>query len=92
MPESAGRLDRKYPSINWLGGFDSYGQSRPLGVFILVDQFSHAAVAAGLIRHSLRRSQNVHQQPLAVGWIKRERLNGNNGKVVWFTALSGSGG
>ena len=71
--------------------FDSYENSRTLGSFILVDKFTHATVAAGMIRHSLRRAQNVHRQPLSVTRPDRERLNGHKGRVIWFTGLSGSG-
>jgi bifunctional enzyme CysN/CysC len=44
-----------------------------------------------MIRHSLRRAQNVHQQALSIARTDRERLNGHKGKVIWFTGLSGSG-
>jgi len=71
--------------------FDSYQNSKTLGGFILVDRFSHATVAAGMIRHSLRRAQNVHKQALSVTRAARERLNGHQGRVIWFTGLSGSG-
>ena len=71
--------------------FDSYQQSKALGGFILVDRFSHATVAAGMIRHSLRRAQNVHRQALTVTRADRENLNSHPGKVIWFTGLSGSG-
>ena len=71
--------------------FDSYQASKTLGSFILVDRFSHATVAAGMIRHSLRRSQNVHRQALSVTRQDREMLNGHKGKVIWFTGLSASG-
>jgi bifunctional enzyme CysN/CysC len=62
-----------------------------LGGFILIDKFTHATVAAGMIRHNLRRAQNVHRQALSVTREDRERLNGHQGKVIWFTGLSGSG-
>ena len=71
--------------------FDTYSHSHKLGGFILVDRFTHATVAAGMIRHSLRRAQNIHRQALSVTRADRERLNGHKGKVVWFTGLSGSG-
>ncbi len=71
--------------------FDAYAQSRALGGFILVDRFTQATVAAGLIRHNLRRAQNVHRQALSITHLDRERLNGHTGKVIWFTGLSGSG-
>ena len=71
--------------------FEPYETSPTLGGFILVDRFTHATVAAGMIRHSLRRAQNVHKQALSITRIDRERLNGHKGKVIWFTGLSGSG-
>jgi bifunctional enzyme CysN/CysC len=71
--------------------FEPYSNSRELGGFILVDRYTHATVAAGLIRHSLRRAQNVHRQSLSIDRQARETLNGHAGKVLWFTGLSGSG-
>ncbi|ERO63485.1 adenylyl-sulfate kinase [Pseudomonas piscis] len=71
--------------------FSPYTESQVLGGFILVDTFSHATVAAGMIRHDLRRAQNVHRQALSITRQDRERLNGHKGKVIWFTGLSGSG-
>jgi bifunctional enzyme CysN/CysC len=71
--------------------FDSYENSRTLGSFILVDRFSHATVAAGMVQHSLRRAQNVHKQALSIARFDREKLNGHTGSVIWFTGLSGSG-
>ncbi|MFZ4722291.1 MAG: sulfate adenylyltransferase subunit CysN [Phycisphaerales bacterium] len=71
--------------------FDAYAKSRALGSFILVDRITNATVAVGMIRHSLRRAQNVHRQALTVHRADRERLNGHLGRVIWFTGLSGSG-
>lgn len=71
--------------------FDTYQNSQTLGSFILVDRFTHATVAAGMIRHSLRRAQNVHKQALSITRQDREKFNGHKGKVIWFTGLSGSG-
>ena len=68
-----------------------HNDNRTLGGFILVDKFTHATVAAGMIRHNLRRAQNVHRQALSITRADRERLNGHTGKVIWFTGLSGSG-
>ena len=71
--------------------FTPYDDNPTLGGFILVDKFTHATVAAGMIRHNLRRAQNVHRQALSITRDDRERLNGHKGKVIWFTGLSGSG-
>ncbi|MGK5066920.1 sulfate adenylyltransferase subunit CysN [Janthinobacterium sp. RT4P48] len=71
--------------------FDNYEQSKTLGSFILTDRFTHATVAIGMVRHNLRRAQNVHRQALSIQRPAREKLNGHKGKVIWFTGLSGSG-
>lgn len=71
--------------------YTSYANNHVLGGFILVDKFTHATVAAGMIHHSLRRAQNVHRQALSICRQDRERLNAHKGKVIWFTGLSGSG-
>ncbi len=71
--------------------FAPYEENHTLGGFILVDKFTHATVAAGMIRHNLRRAQNVHRQALSISREDRERLNGHPSKVIWFTGLSGSG-
>lgn len=71
--------------------FASYNEDKTLGSFILIDRFTHSTVAAGVVRHNLRRAQNVHRQALSIMREDRERLNGHHGKVIWFTGLSGSG-
>jgi bifunctional enzyme CysN/CysC len=71
--------------------YDNYADSQELGSFLLVDRFTHATVAAGMIRHTLRRAQNVHWQKVSISRQDRERMNGHRGLVVWFTGLSGSG-
>ena len=71
--------------------FDAYKNSRELGSFILIDRFTNATVAAGLIHHSLRRADNLHTQTLSINRASREKHKGHQGKVIWFTGLSGSG-
>ena len=71
--------------------FDAYKDSRELGSFILIDRFTNATVAAGLIHHSLRRADNLHTQALSINRVSREKHKGHQGKVIWFTGLSGSG-
>jgi len=71
--------------------FDSYGKSQALGSFILIDRYTNATVAIGMVRHNLRRAQNVHKQALSIDRAAREKLNGHAGKVIWLTGLSGSG-
>ena len=71
--------------------YDSYRNSKTLGSFILVDRFTNTTLATGMIKHGLRRAQNVHQQALTITRSDREKLSGHKGKVIWFTGLSGSG-
>jgi bifunctional enzyme CysN/CysC len=52
---------------------------------------TNATVAAGLIRHALRRSHNVHAQMLDVTPEARAALKGQKPLLLWFTGLSGAG-
>ena len=78
-------------SLDKTVAYETYQQCRPLGAFILVDRFSNATVAAGMINFALRRAANVHIQNLSINKPQRNQLNGHKGKVLWFTGLSGSG-
>ena len=62
-----------------------------MGGFILIDKFSHATVAAGLIHFSLRRAQNVHWQPTTITRDDHAAMKNQKPRVLWFTGLSGSG-
>ena len=71
--------------------FEPYEASRALGGFILIDRLTGATVAAGLIRFALRRSENIHEQALAVTPELRAGLMHQAPKLLWFTGLSGAG-
>ncbi|GMM62278.1 sulfate adenylyltransferase subunit CysN [Novosphingobium pituita] len=71
--------------------FEAYDESRTLGGFILIDKITNATVAAGMLRHSLRRAQNVHWQALDVSRTAHAALKMQQPAVLWFTGLSGSG-
>jgi bifunctional enzyme CysN/CysC len=71
--------------------FEAYKDCPGLGAFVLIDRYSNATVAAGMIRFALRRASNVHRQALSVDRAARERLSGHRGRVAWLTGLSGSG-
>src|SRR6185312_8408108 len=71
--------------------FDPYKENRDTGGFILIDRFSNATVAAGMIEFGLRRATNVHWQALDVSKNARASLKGQKPAVLWFTGLSGSG-
>ena len=71
--------------------FEPYQSSRTLGGFILIDKITNATVAAGMIHFSLRRAQNVHWQPTAIGREAHAGLKNQTPRVLWFTGLSGAG-
>jgi bifunctional enzyme CysN/CysC len=68
-----------------------YEIDRDLGGFILIDRVSNETVGAGLIRHALRRSQNLHLQALDVTREARAAIKGQSPRLLWFTGLSGAG-
>ncbi|MCD9624050.1 sulfate adenylyltransferase subunit CysN [Rhabdothermincola sp. EGI L10124] len=71
--------------------FDAYAENRDMGGFILIDRFTNATVAAGLLHFALRRADNVHWQAVEVDKTARAALNGQRPALVWFTGLSGAG-
>jgi len=71
--------------------FDLYDDNRTTGSFVLIDRFSNATVAAGMIRFGLRRATNIHWQALAVDKQARADAKGQRPCVLWFTGLSGAG-
>lgn len=77
-------LDRAVP-------FDSYGQNRDMGGFILVDRITNATVGCGMISFPLRRASNIHWQALKIGKAERSALKRQKPCVLWFTGLSGAG-
>lgn len=77
-------LDRPVP-------FDPYAVNRDTGGFILIDRLGNHTAGAGLIHFALRRSHNIHLQPLAVGKEARQRIKGHRPCVIWLTGLSGAG-
>lgn len=71
--------------------FEPYDINRQLGGFILVDKFTNATVAAGMIEFNLRRADNVHWQPIAITRADHAGMKNQTPRVLWFTGLSGSG-
>jgi bifunctional enzyme CysN/CysC len=71
--------------------FDPYHENRDTGGFILIDRFTNATIAAGMIDFGLRRATNVHWQALDVNKVLRAESKGQKPAVLWFTGLSGSG-
>lgn len=68
-----------------------YKQSREFGNFILVDRLTFQTVGAGMIRHSLRRGENITYQEYEVDRTARESAKNQKARAIWLTGLSGSG-
>jgi bifunctional enzyme CysN/CysC len=71
--------------------FDPYDENRVTGSFILIDRFTNATVAAGMIRFGLRRATNVHWQALDIHKAARAEAKHQRPCMLWFTGLSGAG-
>jgi bifunctional enzyme CysN/CysC len=71
--------------------FAAYVADRALGSFTLIDGATGEEAGVGQIRFALRRSQNVHFQPLAIGRAERAALKSQRACVLWLTGLSGAG-
>jgi bifunctional enzyme CysN/CysC len=71
--------------------FDPYADNTDTGSFILIDRFTNATVAAGMIEFGLHRATNVQWQELFIDKPARAGLKGQKPCVLWFTGLSGSG-
>ena len=68
-----------------------YIENKTLGNFILIDKNSNLTVAAGIVKHDLRRATNVKWQETEITRQKREKILNQKAFVIWFTGLSGSG-
>jgi bifunctional enzyme CysN/CysC len=71
--------------------FDSYAENGDTGSFILIDRFTNATVAAGMIEFGLRRATNIQWQELSINKAARAGLKEQKPCVLWFTGLSGAG-
>ena len=71
--------------------FDAYQENRITGAFILVDRFTNETVAAGMIRHGLRRATNIHRATFSIDKAARSERYGQRPMLLWLTGLSGSG-
>ena len=64
---------------------------RQTGCFVLIDRLTNTTVGAGIIDHSLRRSENLVWHDMKVDKTARARANGQKPCILWFTGLSGAG-
>jgi bifunctional enzyme CysN/CysC len=71
--------------------FTSLSENKALGGFILIDRVSNMTAACGVIKHSLRRSDNITWADTDVTPAMRASLKGQKPATIWFTGLSGAG-
>lgn len=71
--------------------FQSFERNKTLGAFILIDRITYATSACGMIRHSLRQSDNLSWQSLDITRELRAKSLSQVPKTIWFTGLSGAG-
>lgn len=71
--------------------FGEFKKNKTLGGFILIDRVTHMTSACGVIRHPLRREENLTWHEMDVTrQIRGEHMN-QTPKTIWLTGLSGSG-
>ncbi len=70
---------------------DKFDRCETMGGFILTDRVSNMTSACGVIKHDLRRSDNLVWQETDVDRQMRSAQKGQEPRTLWFTGLSGSG-
>lgn len=71
--------------------FDKFSAHQGLGHFILIDRVSNMTSACGIVRHGMRRSENVFWQKMDVTRESRSESLAQKPVTLWFTGLSGAG-
>lgn len=71
--------------------FDKFENLKTLGEFILIDRITNMTSACGIVRHSMRRSNNLTYHTMSIDRVYREKHMNQKAVTVWFTGLSGSG-
>jgi bifunctional enzyme CysN/CysC len=71
--------------------FDPYQDNRHTGSFILIDRYTNATIAAGMIDFALRRADNIHWQSVDIHKDAHAYLKKQKPFILWFTGLSGAG-
>lgn len=71
--------------------FDAFKRNRELGSFILMDRVTNMTSACGIIKHNLRRGENLVSYNMEITRQIRASQKGQTPMTLWFTGLSGSG-
>lgn len=78
-------------SVNEKIVFDEFAKNRELGSFILIDRVTNMTSACGIVKHGLRRSENIIAYDMEITREIRSRQKEQKPVTLWFTGLSGSG-
>lgn len=70
---------------------DSFENCPELGRFILINRVTNMTAACGVVRHPLRRSDNLAWQNLDITREFRAKQLNQKPLTIWFTGLSGAG-
>ena len=68
-----------------------FDENRTMGSFILIDVVTHMTSACGVVRHTLRRADNLTWHSMDITRETRAAGLGQKPFTLWFTGLSGSG-
>lgn len=68
-----------------------FDENRTMGSFILIDVVTHMTSACGVVRHTLRRADNLTWHNMDITRVTRAASLGQKPFTLWFTGLSGSG-
>ena len=71
--------------------FDKFKTNKELGSFILVDRVTNMTSACGIVRHKLRRDDNIFSYEMDITRENRSAQKNQKPLTLWFTGLSGSG-
>ena len=71
--------------------YEKYSYNKILGSMIIIDPFTNATSAVGMINFALRRSKNLSWQKFEVSKNDRSLIKSQKPCVLWFTGISGSG-
>lgn len=71
--------------------YGKFEDHREMGSFILIDRVTNMTSACGIVKHSLRRSENIVWQELDITRQARAEKMEQKPVTLWFTGLSGAG-
>ena len=87
----AGEMGRCHVSTHRSLPIEAYSRERQAGSFILTYRVTERTVGVGMMQYPLHRSGDHPREAMLVERPARQRLLGQQPRVLWFTGLSGAG-